>query len=174
MNRQQRFIQRKFRQELRRNLLAEEGPHAVQLVIDHMKPNFNIGKLFRTCDAFGVRGIHLVDIPFFDPCTARGALRHVPAHFHDDFAAAHRALADDGYTLYALDPEAPEPLAGTELVERAAMIVGHEEFGFSFDRAAYPDVHWRSIRQYGKVQSLNASIAGSLALYEWLRQRELA
>ena len=56
---QQRFIKEK-----RRNLLAVPGPREMVIVLDGLKPTFNIGKIFRSADAFGVRKIHLINIDF--------------------------------------------------------------------------------------------------------------
>lgn len=172
--RRRRFLQRRFREEFNRNKLAQPGPHELVVVIDKMKPNFNIGKIFRTADAFGAREIHLVGIEQFDPCTARGSIRYVPAHFHETFADVHTLLTARGYTLLALDPETDDQLPGFALPRQSAFVIGHEEYGFSYDPADFPDVRPLNIPQFGKVQSLNASVAASLAMYEWLSQHVFA
>jgi tRNA G18 (ribose-2'-O)-methylase SpoU len=48
--------------------------------------------------------------------------------------------------------------------------LGHEERGISAGIAAYPDIQSLSIPQFGKVQSLNVSIAASIVMWEYLRQ----
>jgi tRNA G18 (ribose-2'-O)-methylase SpoU len=50
-------------------------------------------------------------------------------------------------------------------------VFGHEEYGFSFDPQAYANLSKISIPQYGKVQSLNVSVAASLTMYEYVRQQ---
>ncbi|HFQ90627.1 MAG TPA: hypothetical protein ENK27_11190, partial [Desulfobulbus sp.] len=48
---------------VRRNMVsARPGIHSCILVLDGLKPDFNIGKIFRSADAFGAREIHLVNV----------------------------------------------------------------------------------------------------------------
>ena len=49
-------------------------------------------------------------------------------------------------------------------------MLGHEEFGFSFNRQDYPDLRSLAIPQTGSVQSLNVSVAASVVMYEYARQ----
>ena len=46
------------------------------LVLDHLKAGFNVGKIIRSANVFGIREVHLVGIPPFDPGPTKGALRH--------------------------------------------------------------------------------------------------
>ena len=66
----------RFEQARRRNL-ASAGPglHECILVLDGLKPDFNIGKIFRSADAFGAREIHLIGVRSFDPEPAKGSVR---------------------------------------------------------------------------------------------------
>ena len=69
-----------------------------------------------------------------------------------------------------LDPEGATSLCSTELPCKSAFILGHEEFGFSFDPKEYPGLKRLTIPQFGSVQSLNVSIAASVVMYEYVRQ----
>ena len=164
-------MQARFERARRRNLVdATPGLHPCVLVLDGLKPDFNVGKIFRSADAFGVREIHLINIEYFDPEPAKGSVRWVPFVRHPDFAACHRVLRERGYRFLALEPGRGHVLGETPLPERAAFVLGHEEFGLSFDRADYPDMGAVNIPQWGRVQSLNVSVAAAIVLYEWARQ----
>lgn len=164
-NARQRFTKQK-----RRNLLAAPGPRQVVIVLDGLKPSFNIGKIFRSADAFGGNRVHLIGIDFFDPAPAKGSFRSVPAVFADSFGDCHPQLREEGYTLFMFSPHGGKPLHEVELPVKSGFIFGHEEFGFSFDPADYPDLQPVYIEQVGRVESLNVSIAASIALYEYARQ----
>lgn len=170
MNRYERNMLIRYRKERQRNILARPGRHEFIIVLDSLKPGYNVAKIFRSAEAFGAAGIWLVDIGPFDPAPAKGAFRKVPARFFDGFADCHRQLAEDGYTGFVLDPAADNLLPGSHLPDKAAFIFGNEEFGTSFDPADYPDLQRLAIPQYGSVQSLNVSIAASVVMYEYLRQ----
>ncbi len=161
---------KRYEKHRRRNLLAEPGAHPFIIVLDHLKAGFNVPKIFRTAEAFGAHEIHLIDIGPFDPAPAKGALKCVPARWHDDFDSCYRELCERGYTLFTLEPDAEESLAGAELPEKSAFIMGHEEMGISFDRADYPDIRALSIPQFGRTQSLNVSVAASIVMYEYVRR----
>ena len=168
---QQRIAaQQRYRRQKNANLLAQPGPHAFVIVLDGLKPAFNIGKIFRSADAFGAREIHLVDIDFFDPAPAMGSFKWVPAKFHDHFDTCYQDLSQRGYTLFALDPVKGSALDRTVLPRRSAFIFGHEEQGISADITAYPGIQSLAIPQFGQVQSLNVSIAASVVMWEYLRQ----
>ena len=162
----------RYEKERKRNLLAEPGSHEFVLILDQLKPGFNVGKIFRSAEAFGAAAVHLVNIGPFDPAPAKGSFRKVPAVFHENFAACHAALSEQGYRFFLLDPQAASTLCKTSLPPRSAFILGHEEFGFSFDQGNYPDFEKITIPQFGTVQSLNVSIAASVVMYEYVRQHQ--
>ena len=162
----------RYNKERQRNLLARPGAHGFVLVLDQLKPGFNVGKIFRSAEAFGAAAVHLVDIGPFDPAPAKGSFRKVPARFHDSFADCFAELSGQGYSFFLLDPQCATPLDATELPQRSAFVLGHEEFGFSFDPHDYPDLRKLAIPQFGSVQSLNVSIAASVVMYEYVRQRK--
>jgi tRNA G18 (ribose-2'-O)-methylase SpoU len=161
---------KRFAKHKRINRLSPPGQHDMIVVLDHLKPNYNVGKIFRSADAFGVREVHLVGIDFFDPSPAMGSFKWVPARFHSEFSACHRDLSGRGYTLFALEPGTGGGLSETALPEKSAFVFGHEEYGLSFDRADFPDIAPLCIPQFGRVESLNVSIAASVVMYEYLRQ----
>jgi tRNA G18 (ribose-2'-O)-methylase SpoU len=160
-----------FRKHRNANLSAVPGVFPSIVVLDHLKPNYNIGKIFRSADAFGVHEIHLVGIDFFDPTTARGSFKWVPARFHDTFDACYRELNGRGYTLFTLEPVEGELITSVDLPLKSAFVFGHEEFGISFDKGLYGNIRTLNIPQFGKVQSLNVSVAASLVMYEYVRRR---
>jgi tRNA G18 (ribose-2'-O)-methylase SpoU len=157
----------RFERERRRNLLAQPGPGELILVLDHLKPGFNVAKIFRSAQAFGVREIHLIDIGPFDPAPAKGALRAVPARFFAGLDESLRRLRADDYCAFRLLADGGEAMQRARLPGRSAFVLGHEEFGLS---AAAADLPALSIVHPGAMQSLNVSVAASIAMYEYCRQ----
>ena len=164
----------RYNKERQRNLLARPGAHEFVLVLDQLKPGFNVGKIFRSAEAFGARAVHLVNIGPFDPAPAKGSFRKVPAVFHENFADCHADLTGQDYRFFLLDPEGVASLCATELPPKSAFVLGHEEFGCSFELQDYPEMQRLTIPQFGSVQSLNVSIAASLVMYEYVRQQAVS
>jgi tRNA G18 (ribose-2'-O)-methylase SpoU len=152
------------------NLLAKPGIHEYIVVLDHLKATFNIGKIFRSAQAFGAREVHLIGTDFFDPAPGKGAFKWVPAAFYSDFNSCYEELIQRGYVVFVLDPSNGAALPSVKLPKHSAFIFGHEEFGLSFRKERYPDLETLMIPQSGAVQSLNVSIAASIVMYEYIKQ----
>jgi tRNA G18 (ribose-2'-O)-methylase SpoU len=167
-------IEQRYHKNRQRNVLAHPGQYSFALVLDNLKAGYNVPKIFRSVQAFSGAAVHLVNIGVFDPAASKGAFRKVPARFHDRFEQAYRALSDAGYTLYALTADGEEKLPDTRLAEKSAFVIGNEEFGLSFDPADYPGIHTLAIPLPGEMDSLNASVAASIVMYEYVRQRQEA
>ncbi|MBU0483503.1 MAG: TrmH family RNA methyltransferase [Proteobacteria bacterium] len=165
---------RRYEKHKRLNYLAKPGIHDFIIVLDNLKQAFNIGKIFRSADAFGAHEVHLIGINYFDPAPAKGSFKWVPARFHDDFYSCYHTIAPRDYTFFVLDPEKGELIHDAVLPKRSAFIFGHEEFGFSFAPDSFANVKFLRVPQYGKVQSLNVSIAASIVMYEYTRCRQSA
>lgn len=159
----------RYEKQRRRNLLAIPGPHTVALVLDGLHADFNVPKIFRSAEALGAHSIHLVNIGAFDPAPSKGAFKRVPAHFYDHFTACRDQLLADDFTLVALDPHADALISVAPLPERCAFILGAEAQGLSDDAKAC-DITQVRLPQWGQTESLNVSIAASIALYEYTRQ----
>ena len=170
--RRRQQILRAYEKNRRRNLLAKPGVHDFIIVLDRLKAGYNVPKIFRSAEAFGAHEVQLIDIGPFDPSPAKGAFRQVPARFFRNFGESHQDLRDRGYSLYALSPDSDQILDQETLPDRSAFIFGHEETGLSFTPEDYPDISLLRIPQFGRVESLNVSIAASIVMYEYARQRQ--
>ncbi|MDW8479093.1 MAG: TrmH family RNA methyltransferase [Xanthomonadales bacterium] len=159
----------RYQRQRRRALLARPGPHPVVLVLDRLRPDYNVAKIYRSAHAFGAREVHQIAIGPFDPAPAKGGFKHVPTRYWESFAPCRAALEAEGYALILLDPAAPTLLPGFPLPERSAFVLGSERDGLSGEARQTPLPRLR-IPQFGPVESLNVAVAAAIALYEWLRQ----
>ncbi len=165
------MTEKRFVKHRRHNsLYAEPGPNDFVIVLDNLKPSFNIGKIFRSSEAFGACSIHLIGTDFFDAKAAKGSFKWVPAFFHETFEECYSTLARQGYSFIILETESQESLHTTLLPRKSAFIFGHEEFGVSFDRTIYSELSSIRVEQVGRVESLNVSVAASIVMYEYYRQ----
>jgi len=161
---------KRFQRHKRKNLLAVSGIYPYIIVLDNLKPTFNIGKIFRSAEAFSAHEVHLIGTDFFDPSPAVGAFKYVPARFHETFDTCYQDLTKRGYRMYVLEPDGGTSLIDARLPERSAFIFGHEEFGISFEKNDYKEIEALQIPQFGRSQSLNVSVAASIVMYEYVRQ----
>jgi 23S rRNA (guanosine2251-2'-O)-methyltransferase len=81
-------------------------------------------------------------------------------------------LKESGFWIYGLAPNAKDCLHKMSLTGPIVLVVGAEGEGLSLLTQRHCDV-LVSIPLQGKTASLNASVAGGMALYEIFRQRWL-
>lgn len=171
MNKRQ-YVQKSFeRQRLLNKMMSRPGPFPYVLILDHLKVDFNIGKIIRSAEAFGAQAIDVVGTTFFDPMPAKGCAKRVPWTMKKTFHEAYVERKEQGFIFYAFDPEATVSLHEEKFPDQSAFILGHEGFGFSFKKEHYPEIRWIKIPQIGFVESLNVSVAASIVMYEFVRSR---
>jgi tRNA G18 (ribose-2'-O)-methylase SpoU len=170
-----RYVEKLFLQEMFRNkTMAQDGPHEMIIVLDHLKQDYNIGKIFRSGEILGVKRIFIVGTKFFDCIPAKGTVRKLKCEMFATWEECYQRLDELGFHLFALDVKGDSFVGKMELPEKSAFIMGHEEFGLTFDPLKYPKIKLIKIKQFGKTQSLNVSVAASLIMQEYVRQHHLA
>ncbi len=165
-------MQKSFeRQRLMNQIMAKPGPFPFVMILDHLKIDFNIGKIIRSAEAFGAHAVDVVGTSFFDPLPAKGCMKRVPWSMKKTFHESYEKWNQEGYTFYAFDSEATEAIFEVTFPDKSAFILGHEGFGFTFRKDLYPKVKFIKIPQFGQVESLNVSVAASIVMYEFARSR---
>lgn len=171
MNKRQ-YVQKSFeRQRLLNKMMSKPGPFPYVLMLDHLKVDFNIGKVIRSAEALGAQAVDVVGTTFFDPMPAKGCTKRVPWTMWKTFHEAYEERKQQGFVFYAFDMDAPVSLHEEKFPDNSAFILGHEGMGFSFKKEHYPEIRWIKIPQIGKVESLNVSVAASIVMYEFVRSR---
>ena len=132
----------------------------------------NAGTLVRSAEAFGVRTV-IFGRGGADPYHPKVVRATMGSLFRTTIAIADgaelvAAAAGAGRSLIALDLDG-EPIDRFALPERAIIAVGNERHGV---RSWLPHAdRMITIPQYGGAESLNAAIAGSIALYALTHNR---
>lgn len=144
------------------------------LVLDGIQDPHNLGALIRTAECAGVHGIIIpanraTDITDTVYKTSAGAVAHMHIAKVVNLTRAIQQLKDAGVWVYALEAD------GTDMYNEnfnypTALIVGSEGRGVTQLVRKNADVVI-SLNMFGKVNSLNASNAGAIAMYEVVRQR---
>lgn len=140
----------------------------LEIALDNVERDFNMGTIVRSANAFGVRHIHIIGSKQWNK---RGAMMtdkylHVQYYAHvDDFL---QAIGDK--TLIAVDNVAESiDLNEAELPKNAVLLFGAEGPGIRPEllSAAKQVVQ---IPQYGSTRSLNVGVAAGIVMYEWTRR----
>ena len=153
-------------------LSSSESPFVV--VLDGINDPHNFGSIIRVCECAGVDGIVIGknrQVAVTDTvvrCSA-GAVSHVKIARVTNVNTAIKQLQQAGVWVYALDMDGDE-ITAANLSGAVALVVGGEGDGVSkLTRDLCDGVV--SLKLKGKVNSLNASVACGVAVYEVVRQR---
>lgn len=148
-------------------------PHL--LILEGIQDPGNLGTMIRTAEGAGVTGIIMskTTVDIFNPKVVRstmGSLFRVPFYLTDDLAKTIGTLKKQGITMYAAHLKGKLSYDQPNYCSACGFMIGNEGNGLTPETAALADQYIR-IPMEGRVESLNASIAAALLMYETHRQR---
>lgn len=151
------------------------GDRPFLLLLEDLQDPGNLGTVIRTAEAAGITGIimsrNTVDI--YNPKTIRatmGSVYRVPFLYAEDFLESVRTLREKGILVYAAHLKGEKYYDEGSYGGGCAFLIGNEGNGLKEETAAMADCRLK-IPMAGRVESLNASVAAALLMYETYRQR---
>lgn len=171
---------RKLRTIEMQRLSIEEFKEAEKLplivVLDDVRSLYNVGSVFRSCDAFRVEAVYLCGITATPPNaeihkTALGGEDSVDWKYFATADEAVKALHDDGVFVYSIEQvEGSTKLQDLQLEPRRyAVIFGNEVKGVHQSVVDASD-GCLEIPQFGTKHSLNVSVTAGIVVWEFARQ----
>ncbi len=147
------------------------------LLAEEMNDPGNLGTIIRTADACDVDAIFLSkgSVDLYHAKTLRatmGSVFHVPVFQNISLEEIANILQERGIPIYAAHLKGRQYPYSLNLRRACAFLIGNEARGLSDEAAALCDSYVK-IPIPGRAESLNASIAAAVLLYETVRQRTL-
>ncbi|OAN49673.1 23S rRNA (guanosine(2251)-2'-O)-methyltransferase RlmB [Chloroflexus islandicus] len=155
---------------------ADRREPALLLLLDHLQDPQNIGTLLRTAEAVGCHGVVIpgrraADITPAVVNASSGAVEHLRVAMVTNLAQTIEALQRTGIWVAGLEQdEAAKDIDTVDLDLPLALVIGAEGTGMARLVRERCDFLVR-LPIVGQVGSLNAAVAGSIALYHAWRQR---
>ena len=145
------------------------------VVCDELSDPHNLGAVIRTADAAGAHGVIIpkrrsAGLTAVVGKTSAGAVAHVPVARVPNLPALLKELKEAGVWVFGTAAEGTSTLYQADLKGPAAIVIGSEGDGMGRLVAENCDFTV-SIPMFGKINSLNASAAAAVLLYEAVRQR---
>lgn len=145
------------------------------LVLDELEDPHNLGALIRTAECAGVHGVivskhHSATIGQTVAKTSAGASMHVPIARVSNIAQALDELKQHGVWILGTAMEGERTYYEADYSGPIAIVVGNEGRGIRRLVKEKCDFLVR-IPLYGKIESLNASVAGALVMFEVVKAR---
>lgn len=148
------------------------------LLLDLLKDPHNVGSLLRTAEAVGAHGVVIqerraVDVTPTVVHTSVGAVEHLRVAQVTNLVRAIEWLKEERVWIVGMEAlSGAEAYFDADLTLPLGIVVGSEGRGMRRLVRESCDFLVR-LPMRGRVTSLNASVAGSILLYEALRQREV-
>lgn len=155
-------------------IAREKNEQAFVIILDEITDPHNLGAILRTADACGAHGVIIpkrraVGLTAIVSKTSAGAVEHVPVARVTNIARTIEDLKKEGLWIACADMKGTDyfqaPLNGA-----IGLVIGSEGAGVGRlikDKCDFTV----QIPMYGKISSLNASVAAGLIMYEVVRQR---
>lgn len=154
-------------------LLEKENPLLV--ILDHLEDPHNLGAIVRTCEAAGVDGIIIpknrsVEVTSTVMRTSVGALDYVKIARVTNLTETMNYLKKQGFWIVGTDMDG-EDYQKIDYRGKTVLVIGNEGSGMS--RLVKENCDFiASIPMNGHVNSLNASVAAGIVIYEAISKRK--
>ena len=157
------------------NIARERGEPPLIVVCDELSDPHNLGAVIRTADAAGAHGVIIpkrrsAGLTAVVSKTSAGAVAHVPVARVPNLPSLLKELKEEGVWVFGTAAGGTTQLYQADLKGPAAIVIGSEGDGMGRLVAENCDFTV-SIPMFGKINSLNASAAAAVLLYEAVRQR---
>ncbi|MBP1737183.1 MAG: TrmH family tRNA/rRNA methyltransferase YacO [Oscillospiraceae bacterium] len=155
----------------------DRGEQPLVVVCDEISDPHNLGAIIRTAECAGAHGVIIpkrrsAGLTAIVAKTSAGAVAHIPVARVANLTALLKELKEAGLWVFGAEADGKTPLYQADLKGAAAIVIGSEGSGMGRLVAETCDVTL-SIPMKGKVNSLNASAAAAVLLYEAVRQRQV-
>lgn len=157
------------------NKLLESNPNFL-VILDHIEDPHNLGAIIRTCEAAGVDGIIIpkdrqVGINSTVMKTSAGALVNVKLSMVTNLVNCIKRLKEDNFWVVGTSLNDSTDYRKIDYSGKIVLVIGNEAKGMS--RLVESECDFiAKIPMYGKVNSLNASVASGIMIYEIVRNRK--
>ncbi len=155
------------------DLLSEKS--SLIVILDHLEDPHNLGAIIRTCEAAGVDGIIIpkdrsATVNATVIKTSAGATENVKIAQVVNLCQTIKKLKDNGYWIVGTDLLDSTDYRQIDYSGKIGLVIGSEGFGMSKSVRDLCDFVAR-IPMYGKINSLNASVATAIMIYEVIRSK---
>lgn len=156
-------------------LAAERQEEPFILILDEIEDPHNLGSILRSADCTGVHGVIIpkrraVGLTATVSKTSAGAVEYVPVARVTNLAQTIDLLKERGVWVAGADVGAKQPIYQTNLNLPLAIVIGNENKGIGRLIREKCDFLLQ-LPMFGRINSLNASVAASVFMYEVVRQR---
>lgn len=160
--------------EVLQNWSSDKAP--LLILLDGIEDPHNMGAIIRTAECCGATAVlipkrHTAPINATVAKTSAGALESIPLVQVGNVAQTIEELKKQGFWVLGAHLEGQQTLYQADLTSPLVLVIGNEGKGLSRLTKERCDF-LVTIPMYGRINSLNASVAAAILMYEAVRQRQ--
>jgi 23S rRNA (guanosine2251-2'-O)-methyltransferase len=157
------------------NIAKKKAEDPLILILDEIEDPHNLGSILRTADCTGVHGIIIpkrrsVGLTAAVAKTSAGAIEYVAVAKVTNIAQTIELLKERGVWIAGADGSAQQSAYQANFNMPMALVIGNEGNGIGRLIKEKCDFLVK-LPMFGQINSLNASVAASVLMYEVVRQR---
>ncbi len=146
--------------------------NSLEVAIENVEHDFNIGSIVRTANSFNVNKVHIIGRKKYNRRGAMCTDKYLEIIHHasvEDFLKSQKDRE-----LVAIENNTPraKELHTKEFSSNTTLILGSENSGITEELLSHAD-DVRYIESFGSTRSVNVGAAAAIAMYEWARQNVL-
>lgn len=141
----------------------------LEIAIENLERDFNMGTIVRSANAFGVRHIHIIGRRQWNKRGAMATDKYLHVHYYPTVMEFASKMKQQNRTIIAVDNvQGSRGLQSVELPQNAVLVFGAEGPGLSDELLKIADLVV-AIEQLGSTRSINVGVAAGIVMYVWLQ-----
>ena len=147
----------------------EDSRNSLEIAIENVEHDFNIGSIVRTANSFNVAKVHIIGRKKYNRRGAMCTDKYLKIVHHATLAEFLET--QKGRELVAIENnlDRAKPLHEKRFTKNTTLIFGSENSGIT-DELLAKSTDVRYIESFGSTRSVNVGAAAAIAMYEWTRQ----
>ncbi|MEN9692635.1 MAG: hypothetical protein RLZZ330_279 [Actinomycetota bacterium] len=139
----------------------------LEIAIENWQHDLNIGSLVRTSNAFNVNKFHIIGDKHWNQHGALMTDKYIDIQHHKTVEEFKQDCTSRNLPIIGFENMVnAKAIEAQILPEKCVLLFGNEGLGLSAEALAVCDDFFE-ISQAGSVRSMNASVAGAIAMYAW-------
>lgn len=153
--------------------LLDENSIELEIAIENLERDFNMGTIVRNANAFGVRHVHVIGRRQWNKRGAMATDKYLHVHYYATIDEFITEMKQRGRMIIAVDNvEGSVALSSVGLPKNAVLVFGAEGPGISGELLKEADTIV-AIEQFGSTRSVNVGVAAGIVMYRWLTDHTL-
>lgn len=147
----------------------EKTRNSLEVAIENVEHDFNIGSIVRTANSFNVSKVHIIGRKKYNRRGAMCTDKYLKIIHHASLNDFLKTQENRELVAIENNLDRAKPLHDKKFIKNTTLIFGSENNGISSELLSVShDV--RFIESFGSTRSVNVGAAAAIAMYEWTRQ----